>query len=881
MRKLVIGIVLFLQIAAAGLAKAEEAPAKAVKDGPRESTDPLSLGLPASDLPTPEEGLGYPLGSRFTQYHQILDYLETLAESSDRIVSWKYGESYEGRPLGLLAISSRANIRRLEEIRQRQLRLANASFSAENVAEILEKAPAIVWLAYGVHGNESSSAEVAMATVYALAAAQGQDEEMLKDLVVLVDPLVNPDGRERYVQGFLQRRGARPDSLRAALEHQEPWPGGRFNHYLNDLNRDWAWATQVETRARLAAYRKWEPQVYVDFHEMGSDSTYFFPPAAEPILPAIDPQTVRWLETFGRNNAREFDLQGWPYYKAENFDLFYPGYGDSYPSLRAAVGMTYEVAGGGFGGQLVQRKDGSELSLSDRIARHFTTSMTTVRVAAKNRRALLEDFSAIRRRSMNTRVQTFVWEATDGEAQSMAELLALHGIQVRRLRQPVTMKVQEISSSESQQRELPAGAYAVSTAQSLGSLARTLLEAEAEMSASFVKRQRERLEQKLHTEFYDITSWSLPLAFDVRTWVVDGEIQGAVEQDLQAGSEITGQGSLGFMVPPQGLGGYRLASALQEAGLAYRLALRALEAEDRTFPSGTLFIPSAGNPAETLTWVEAKARALGVRAHRLSSSYSSSGLSLGSNEFIPIRAPRIGLASGDGVRPNDHGSLWNLLDQILELPSSRIDLPVLGSRDLRHFDVLILPSGSGYSRRLDEDDASELRRWVKDGGFLIAIGQAATWLADQEISSLRIWGEEDAEEGSEEREWSLDTAKISTPGAALATVLSPLHPLAVGLERPPTVLAVGDQVFLPFGNPRRDLLRARDSDPVLAGLAWEEAEQRLAGSLLVGVEPVGEGAILLFAQDPAFRLFWRATMPLLLNGVLHGPSLGDAGFLDD
>src|SRR6202035_4496291 len=388
---------------------AAEAPAKGVTAAPPAPAAaprlvaPLSAGelpeLPPVDpaVPTSESALGYPLGTRFTHWDRIVAYLQSLAAASNRVKMWEYGQTYEGRPLKLVAFASSENLARLDAIREERLRLADpAALSHEERERLVAHLPVVVWLAYGVHGNEASSSEAAMAVAYLLAAGQGDIPGLLKNMIVLVDPLSNPDGRERYVHSFEERRGADPNPRATAAEHWEPWPGGRQNHYLIDLNRDWAWASQEESRSRLAAYRAWEPQVYVDFHEMASESSYFFLHAAEPINPRIDHRILPWLETFGRANAAAFDHQGWVYYKAESYDLFYPGYGDSYPSLRGAVGMTYEMAGGGRGGLALTLPDGTLLTLADRVAHHLTTSLAPLRTAAANGRRLLADFTAHR-----------------------------------------------------------------------------------------------------------------------------------------------------------------------------------------------------------------------------------------------------------------------------------------------------------------------------------------------------------------------------------------------------------------------------------------------------------------------------------------------------
>lgn len=881
-------------------------------------------------VPSPVDVLGYPLGSNFTRYHQVRDYLHRLSEASERVQWLQYGETYEGRPLHLAVISSPSNLARLEEIRRGLQQLANptdgglGSLGGSEQRRLTAKLPAVVWLAYGVHGNESSSTEVAMATAYVLAASQGPLARDLEELVVIIDPLVNPDGRERYVQSFTERRGRTPDLWRDSMEHREPWPGGRFNHYLFDLNRDWAWATQQETRHRLEAYRQWEPQVYVDFHEMGSDSSYFFPPPADPILSHIDRRTLGWLETFGRANAAAFDQAGWLYYKAEVFDLFYPGYGDSYPALRGAVGMTYEVAGGGRGGLAVDRP-GGPLTLADRVARHFTTSLTTVRTAAANRQRLLEDFAATRAQSLMDPARTYLWRGVGGESRALAQLLELHGVEVQRLGRTVELEAQRVADDSSRRLQLPAGSYAVSSAQPLGSLVHALLSREAEMPASFLARQRQNLEARRSTDFADITAWSLPLAFGVEVWSLDGELSaqelsstGAISASPEVAPHTAGitggsagSQSVALLIPPQGLAGYRLAAQLQARQMYHRLALGTFATARQRYPAGTLVIPTggtgnaAGDSRELERDLDEMARALGVEIHRAVSGYTVEGLSLGSDEIAPVLPSRIGLLGGSGTIPTSHGAIWHLLDRTLEIPFTRLQLDLLEHTDLSGLDVLLLPDGYPESA-LGEGGKERLSQWVRAGGVLVAIGQASSLMRDLELSAIEPWtpGNGDAggshgdeplepelldsgelEEDSQETtpftfepapETSLASLPLNTPGAVIATRLHSEHPLASGLPASPPVLVQGSTVLQPTGDRSLDVLVAAPADPVLAGFAWPEAEDRLAGSLLMAAEPAGRGLAVTFTYDPAFRELWRATMPLLLNAALYGPTVLDA-----
>ena len=866
---------------------------------------PLSRGetldLPQQldpQVPRPDAFLGYSLGARFTSWDRIVAYLEALDAASARVKMWEYGKTYEGRPLKLLALSTPENLERLEEIRGNVQRLAEPAGLADGDRDrIVRRTPLVVWLAYGVHGNESSSAEAAMGAAYLLAAAQGETGAMLENLVVLLDPLQNPDGRERYVNGYKQRQGNEANPRRTSAEHYEPWPGGRQNHYMIDLNRDWAWASQQETRQRIAAYRSWEPQVYVDFHEMSSDSSYFFPPAAEPIHPQIDRRVLSWLDTFGRANAAAFDHQGWIYFKGENYDLFYPGYGDSYPSLRGAVGMTYEMAGGGRAGQALALPDGSVLTLADRVARHLTTSLTTVRTAARNNRKILEDFVANRAKAAADPVRTYLWPADQQEARTLAELLGFHGVRVRQLAQPAEVSARTLgrnpggTASEPQSRRFAAGTYAVSTAQPLGNLIEALMEVDSPMGQSFLERQRQRLEQNLDPEFYDITAWSLPLAFNLRTWVASGDIAGGRPLAEAAGGGIRGErgeGDIGWLVPPQGTASYRLAAALQKRRIHFRVAQTAFTGGGESYPAGTLFIPRRANPDDVRATIETLLQEGSLTAQAVSSSYEIQGLSLGSNDMASVRPARVGLVSGDGVDATSFGFLWYLLDREIGVDHDRLDLGQLRQVPLSDFDVLVFPGGN-YEDRIGDKLKDSLEAWVRAGGVLVAVSDAVNWLQDKELTSIKRWQPPKKEEGDEEGEDEdpedpeseverrLAERPIFTPGAVLATRMQPQHPLTLGLASPPNVLFEGSTVLRPTGDPRQDVLVALDESPVVAGFAWPEAEQRLAGALLVGTEAKGQGSVVLFAQDPAYRLFWRATTPILLNALLYGPSTGLGG----
>ncbi|MDX1997692.1 MAG: M14 family zinc carboxypeptidase [Thermoanaerobaculia bacterium] len=851
-----------------------------------ELSDGRVLDLPELDasVPRPSDFLGYPLGSRFTRYDRVLAYFERLAAASPRVRLWQYGTSYEGRPLVLAAISTPDNLRDLEALRRQHLKLADpGSLSAPERDRLVKDTPAVVWLAYGVNGNESSSTEVSMAAAYLFAAAQGDWPRLLQKTILLVDPLVNPDGRERYVAGFEQRRGALASPDRASAEHFEPWPGGRQNHYLIDLNRDWSWATQKETRDRIVAYRQWEPQVYADFHEMSVESTYFFPPPAAPVHPGLDRRTLAWLETFGKANGQAFDQQGWPYFKTETYDLFYPGYGDSYPAFRGAVGMTYEVGGGGRAGSVSILQDGTPVTLADRLARHLTTSLATVRTAAVGANKLNADFVAARTDAASAG-PVYLLDGGGGESAALADLLSFHGVDVEVLESAVTVAARSLQAKANEipvERSFPRGTLVVSAAQPLGNLVRALLETAPELGAGFLARQREKLERNESTEFYDVTAWSLPLAFGVDGWVADLEsvrpLTGQRVAWRSRAGGLSGEGKVGFLVPPQGYAGQRLASQLLAEGLELRVALAGFELGGRAYPAGTLFVPRRGNPDNLAERLGRALTEVGAEARGIDSTYVTSGVSLGSNQVPSLRQPRVGVLAGEGVSPTSFGFAWHLLDQQIRLPVLRVEGNTLGSVDLARFDVLVLPDGS-YGRTLGGDTGSAVARWVREGGVLVAIDGAAAWLKDQELTAIKPWTAPEEGEGPKDPESDgsptfLERSPVETPGAIVATRGTPGHALLAGLGRPPVALVNGTTVLLPTRDPQQDVLTIGSENFTLGGVMWTEAESRLAGSLLVGMERKGRGLVVTFAQEPNFRLFWRGTSTIFLNAVLLGPNL--------
>ena len=503
----------------------------------------LLTAAPAASqqVPAPADVLGYELGEHFTDHPSIVRYLDAVAAAApDRTSLVQYGTTNEGRPLFQLVIARPDHLRQLEAILAANAELTQIHTSEARANELAARNPAVVYFSYGVHGNESSSSEAALYTIWDLLREAPEVRGVLDSVIVIVDPAVNPDGRERYVQWYRQARGAAPNPRPEAREHAEPWPGGRYNHYLFDLNRDWTWLTQVETRARLSTWPRWNPQVHVDFHEMSSESSYFFFPAAEPINPLYPPHVTEWGERFGDANAAAFDSAGWAYFTSESYDLFYPGYGDSWPSLLGGIGMTYEQAGGGRAGLAIRRADEQVLTLRDRAQHHRTAGHATLRTAALGKSDLLRDFAAFHRTVGRDAPDILLVPGQDpSRLAAVTALLDAHDIAYSTAGSAFRADARPHDGFEAR-REFPAGTVRVPARQSRGLLATTLLRPEVVLDATYS---------------YDVSAWSLPYAFGVEAHSVSDGSGSASESASgsgvlrDTGSFVAPAGAYGVILP--------------------------------------------------------------------------------------------------------------------------------------------------------------------------------------------------------------------------------------------------------------------------------------------------------------------------------------------
>jgi murein tripeptide amidase MpaA len=813
--------------------------------------------------PSPEEVLGYSIGGRFTDYHGIREYARALAAASPLVELRSYGTSAGGRELIKLIVARPENLQRLDGILTRNAELTRPETSAARAREIAASNPGVVFFSYGVHGNESSSPEAALWTAWDLARGAPEVAGVLDSLVVVIDPNANPDGRERYVQWFRSVSGARPNPNPAAREHREPWPGGRFNHFGFDLNRDWAWATQPETRARLAVWDRFNPQVHVDFHEMGFQTTYFFFPAAAPINPIYPDHVLRWGRRFGEANAEAFDARGWPYYTREDFDLFYPGYGDSWPSLTGAIGMTYEVAGGGTAGLAIERALGDTLTLAHRATQHRVSGHATLRAAAGGKSDLLLDYAASQREAGRGEPDVLLVPGADTtRVRALVDHLGRQGIAVERAERAFRAGGRAFPGFE-RRADFPAGTYLVRMRQPRGRLAATLLQPETELRAEFS---------------YDISAWSLSYAYGVEAHQVNAAPGGVWR------AEVPGAGAPAAVQPPAPGMGYLVAPSeaasigvirFLEASGRVRVLGRAATRAGRAWPAGSWFLPVAGN--ERLQERVAEA-GLGDRVTPVASGISEEGIDLGSSAVAAVRLPRVAVLTGEGVTPTSFATYWFYLEQEVGLPFDAVLATDVERADLARYDVVVIPDAG--ARLLGDGARTALRGWVERGGRLIAVAGGASAVAPMIEVETREAVSDTAPEvarllrGREERE-SADW-RDRVPGTVLAARLDPAHPLAwgAGAADDPTRLFVlhgGTRIFEPAPGAEA-VAHFQTQLTQLSGVISAANLERLEQSTWLLSRDLGRGSVILFAGDPLFRMFWRSTHPLFLNALLLGPN---------
>ncbi len=837
-------------------------------------------------IPTLEQVVGHASGERISSPAEALDYFEALAEAAPgRFQLVQYATSWEGRPLVYAVITSEGNMSKIEAVQADLQEMANGT-SPDQLSNILP----VTWLSYGVHGDEISSTDAALALAYHLLASEGDAlvDSILANSVVIIDPSQNPDGRARFVNRYREQLGITPFGDRYTAGHDQPWPGGRVNHYLFDLNRDWFALTQPETRGKVKAAMEWQPVVLVDAHEMEGDSTYFFPPNADPFNPNITLGQREKQVLLGRNIAAWMDRIGEPYYTREIFDAFYPGYGDTWPTLNGSVAMTFEQASSR--GLVWERPDESELTYTQTVRNHFVTTLATAQTVAENADLFLRDYAAYRRSAAagDAGSGTYVIDLSQKRwnAEQLARRLAFQGIAVTRVDGP----------ANACGRTYAEGLLSVSLNQPAARLIRSLLDENTELPADYITAQEARRDNDLPHELYDTTAWSVGMMSGLDVALCSSPTTGSpVSADAGLPDRTQAPGAFGLAVRWTDSGQVRLVSEALRKGMLGRATDTAFTIGDAEFPRGTVVFSQADNP-EIIDELTALARSIGAETIALESGWVDDGPNLGSDKFVRLTMPQVAMLWDDGVNPLSAGGLRFTLEQRLGVPVAPIRTGTVAQADLDRYDVLLVPDGQ-YGEALGDAGKSTVASYARDGGVVVAIGEALTGVGegDEAIFALQretvLGGEPSGENDeslsviageaitseSEYRDAIYDRARRPDhlPGALLNTAIDPDVFLSAGYDdAAPVVFAAGDLVFAPLNRADgSNVVRFADADSLLAsGYIWEENRRQMAFKPFMVAQPAGDGLAIGFTHDPAVRGYLDGLDMLLANAVIMAPA---------
>lgn len=887
-----------LQLSALFLCLATAASAQEQELWPGATYDPA--------IPTIQQVLGHDHGAVITPPEGVAAYLQALqkaAPTRSRLI--EYARTWEDRPLWLFVVGSPERIAKLEEVKADLRRLADPrGVPAADQERLVQELPVVVWLVHGVHGNEISSADAALAEAYHLLAAQGDEgvDTVLRDALVLIDPMQNPDGRARFIFQNLLGRASAPDAAPYSAEHDEPWPGGRSNHYLFDMNRDWFAQSQPETRGRIKIGLEYVPQVTVDLHEQGGDNTYYFAPPADPFNPHITRSQIAAFELIGRANGARFDERGWPYFIREVYDAFYPGYGDSWPTFQGSIGMTYEQASAR--GLAFARRDGDTLTYRDGVMHHFNAAITTAITAARNRERFMRDYLEYRRSAIAEgetgpiREYLLVPGHDPSRAGLLARNLATQGIEVRRSEEPITLAG----------RTLPAGTFIVSNAQPTARMIRNLLDPITDQPADFIKRQEERRAMRLNDQIYDITAWNLPMLFDVELVTSPAAI-GAKATLLPSGYDAPGSArtlapaKLGYLMP-WGSAAAALSADALKSGLRIRSVGGAFTHTGRRYSIGTALFRNNENPADLNARLAALAATHGAEIVPIDASWIDEGTSLGSNDVRALKSPKVLLVWDTPTQTLSAGWSRFVLERRFGQAVTAVRTSSLGRANLNDYDVVVMPSGN-FGSTIAVPVINRLKDWLRAGGTLVTLAEATRWATGSAVGLLDTTpllkdgrpdkpaagaagaagaadaaGASGASGAKPGEAFDYDKAiqpdrerPASQPGAILRATLDTNHWLTAGHDAEAQVMIEGARVFAPLKlNSGRNVGVYATKDKLIAsGLIWPDGQDILVQKAFLMHQPFGQGHVIGFAEDPNYRAFTEATMLLFMNAVLLGP----------
>ncbi|QRR03699.1 M14 family zinc carboxypeptidase [Dyadobacter sandarakinus] len=807
---------------------------------------------------SPEQFLGYPLGAKFTFHSQIIDYFRLVqSQNPGQMKLVQYGSTNEGRPLMLAFISSAENISKLETIRTNHLKSIGMLEGKPDAS-----VPPIVWLSYNVHGNESVSANVSMQVIFELLNKQNAlTQDFLKNMVILIDPCINPDGYERYTQWYNRVQNAIPDATPFGLEHDEPWPGGRFNHYLFDLNRDWAWQTQKETRERIVVYNQWMPHFHADFHEMGPSRSYYFPPAAKPYHKDITAWQRQFNNLIGEYCRKYFDKNNWAYFTRYNYDLFYPSYGDTWPTMNGAIGVTYEQGGGGRAGLGIERKDENDtLTLKNRIDHHYATSLATLEAVLSQKEKVVSEFIKFHADAATAPAGVFKsyivkTKGSEERVRYFAEWLGRQGITFGVAGKSISTRGTDLVNVSEEALKIESNDLLISAYQPKSNLLRVLFEPRPVLEDSVT---------------YDVTSWGLGYIFGLKAYGVKEKLVPAAYQPVKVENTPSAAPVYAYLARWSEVEDARFLAELLRNRLLVKTSNVPFETDKITFDAGTLVITKKGNERPDFDKVvTAIANKHHVKLTPVATGFVTSGADFGDDHVASMTAPKVVAVSGNGISPTSFGAVWHYFEQQIQYPLTIVDGSRLASLPWNEIDVLILPDGR-YSDLLGDKQLDALQSWIRNGGRLIAmeratdafIGKGAFALSrktsdkKKDENPLRKYADQEREEAGE-----------TSPGSMFMVNMDATHPLAFGCSK--------EYVTLVRDAYERDYLKDGWNVGYLAennyraGFVGAKMAGKLKNTLIFGVQELGRGKVIYMMDDPVFRSMLYNGQVLFSNAVFR------------
>lgn len=830
-------------------------------------------------VPRPEKILGYEAGERLTNFRdqeRVLDSIRGAA--SDRVKIIQYGESAEKRPLRIVVIGSPENVSRLDKIKADIAKLASGNPGPDKAA-ILKRTPAIVWINECIHGNEPASFESAMWLAYTLAASRSHFvNQILEKTIVVINPVFNPDGHERYVVFY--DSVATGSKAPEAFERNEPGIlNGRFNHYRFDMNRDHVAISQDETRTEIRELLKWNPQVYVDQH--GQVGSYFFPPNPMSINENVDRARLnKWTDIFGRATGSAFDKNGWLYYVKDVFDFFAPVYTDTWATLSGAIGMTHETEGDNT--IALEREDGSLWTMRDSIAKHFTSALAVIGSAAEHHDDLLASFATFKESAASGKLAgSFKRVIVQGERREMLRFalqLLKGGITFefvgKAFSQPAT---HDYWSDKTGSLDVPVGALVIDMAQPQGALAKSLLEPVVDFEPAFSKEQLERQKKRSGdeqypstegAEFYDLTGWSLPYAHNLRAWWSSETTKFEPQDTTPRPRAEVPDARVGWALEYRDRQDILAAADLLLAGVRVQIAPRPMTAGGVSTGRATFLILKARNDDDVRSKLNLAQQNRHMSFVPIETGYPESGrYGPGSENVASLKKPNIGVVFGDRASMTGFGSIWFLMEREWRLPFTALSNSALAG-DLSKYTCIVLPGGQ-YQPASDK-----LKDWIRGGGCLVVLANPSWAIGEGKLVQL-------------EQVKDKDKLPESIPGSLFRAQLDPRSFLSFGYTTPSPLPsgegAGGGEIAVPvegstfyktakLGGAAVRLSTDEKTKKVLSGWEWPDTEKALTGAVWLHDQPYGGGHVIVFTEDPSDRAMWPGLYKLLLNAMILGPS---------